>query len=96
MATQPTPGATEPFPLIWPPVDLMDKVVFTYVDWCEDAAAASDAYARWSEAPTGEEDLCFAAYCAALDQEQSAAASYALALEDLNRAMRSADAALDR
>jgi hypothetical protein len=82
-------------PLGWPPVELVDEMVISYVDWREDAAAVADAYMRWTEALSGEEAQSFAAYCAALDQEQSAAGSYALAVANLQRVLWSVDAPPD-
>ena len=77
----------------WPPDELVDEMVMSYVDWREDAAAVEPAYVWWSEAPSGEEAQSFAAYCAALDQEESAAATYALAVLKLQRVLWAAEAA---
>lgn len=59
---------------------LLDKLLACYVDWREDADAASDAYTRWSAAPRADRAWRFSAYLAALEQEESAANSYALAI----------------
>jgi hypothetical protein len=56
---------------------LRDEIIDLYLDWREEAAAASDAYARWSGASAGEEGRSFAAYTAALDREEAAARHYA-------------------
>jgi len=52
---------------------LVDELLACYIDWRHAAAAAADAYARWSGAPGAEEALRFSAYTAALDQEESSA-----------------------
>ena len=59
-----------------------------YIDWRHDAAAAEDAYRLWSIAPTDEEALRYAAYVAALDQEESSAIRYALVFREVERAMQ--------
>jgi hypothetical protein len=66
---------------------LVDEMLASYIDWREDAAATRDAYTRWCTAPTAEEDWRFSAYMAALDQEESAAARYALVLEHMQRSL---------
>lgn len=48
-----------------------------YLDWCEDAAAAAEAYERWSDASRAEEAMWFTTYMAALEQEEVSARSYA-------------------
>jgi hypothetical protein len=95
MPTERIPITALSLPLGSPPVDLVEEMVVSYVNWREDAAAVADAYARWSQAGIGEEAQSFAAYCAALDQEQSAAAGYERAVASLERAQWSADAASD-
>ena len=62
---------------------LIDQAMERYVEWREECATVSDAYASWTNAPTEETDLPFAAYTAALDREQSAATVYGRALERL-------------
>jgi hypothetical protein len=71
------------YALTGPVAGLLDEMLACYVDWREDAAAAADAYRRWSCAPTAEESIRFAAYRAALEQEESAARSYRLAVTDV-------------
>jgi hypothetical protein len=71
-----------------PVAHLVDEMLACYVDWREDATAAADAYGRWSGAPPSEIACRFAAYLAALDQEESAATRYALAVRDLERSLR--------
>jgi hypothetical protein len=66
---------------------LVDEMLAGYIDWREGAAAARDSYTRWCNAPAGEKDSRFSAYMAALDQEESAAARYALGLEHLQRSL---------
>jgi len=57
--------------------EMVDEMLAAYVDWRETAAVARVAYGRWSQSPVAERELRFATFLAALDQEQSAAASYA-------------------
>jgi arginyl-tRNA--protein-N-Asp/Glu arginylyltransferase len=64
---------------------LIDQAMERYVEWREECAAVYDAYANWTNAPTEETDLPFAAYSAALDREQSAATVYGRALERLEQ-----------
>jgi hypothetical protein len=66
---------------------LVDEMLASYIDWREGAAAARDAYTRWCSAPAGEEDSMYSAYMAALDQEESAAARYAVVLEHVERSL---------
>jgi hypothetical protein len=68
---------------------LVDELLVYYIDWRHDAKAAEDAYRQWSTAPAGEERLRFSAYMAALDQEESSAAQYALVLREVERAVQS-------
>jgi hypothetical protein len=68
---------------------LVDELLGYYIDWRHDAKAAEDAYRQWSTAPAGEERLRFSAYMAALDQEESSAAHYALVFREVERAMES-------
>ena len=66
---------------------LIDDAMDRYVDWREECLAVDDAYANWLNAPRGEGELPFAAYGAALDREQSAAAVYGHAILRLERAL---------
>jgi hypothetical protein len=65
----------------------LDEMLACHIDWREDALAVADAYRRWSHAPAGEEAMWFAAYLAALEQEQFAAESYARAVAGVERAL---------
>jgi hypothetical protein len=67
---------------------LVDEMLAYYIDWRHDAAAAEDAYRLWSIAPTDEEALRYAAYVAALDQEESSAIRYALVFREVERAVQ--------
>ena len=64
---------------------LIDEAMERYVEWREECAAVEDAYTNWSSARAGEAQLPYAAYGAALDREQSAAALYGRALVRLER-----------
>jgi hypothetical protein len=66
---------------------LTDEAIARYVEWREECATVYDAYANWTNAPTDETDLPFAAYTAALDREQSAATVYGRALQRLERSL---------
>ena len=75
----------------WPIPELVDRVLATYVEWCETADAVADAYGRWFVAPAAEEATRFAAYIAALDQEQTAAGMYAGWISELERRLPDSD-----
>ena len=64
---------------------LVDDVLVMYWSWRESADAAADEYANWSGSPAAETDARFAAYTAAVDQEQAAANAYAEAVSELKR-----------
>ena len=67
---------------------LVDELLGYYIDWRHDAKAAEDACTSGPPA-AGEERLRFSAYMAALDQEESSAAHYALVFREVERAMES-------
>ena len=69
----------------WPIPALIDRVLFTYIDWHETIDVVADTYTRWCAAPAVDEAARFATYMAALDQEQTAAATYAASIEELKR-----------
>jgi hypothetical protein len=50
------------------------EVIERYVHWREACSAVRDAYDEWSRASAVNRPLSFAAYRAALDQEEAAAA----------------------
>ena len=62
----------------------------TYVEWREATHAVADTYERWCLTPASETPR-FAAYMAALDQEQSAAGVYAESISELERPMPASD-----
>jgi hypothetical protein len=64
---------------------LLREMLACYADWREDAIAVGDAYLRWSSAPRVQEPWRFSAYMAALDQEESSARSYRIAIAELER-----------
>lgn len=66
---------------------MVDEMLAAYVDWRETAAKSQVAYRRWSQRPAVERELRFATFVAALDQEQSAAASYAGIVGDVARVL---------
>lgn len=73
---------------------LLDRALATYVDWHRTTAAVADTYARWSAAPAVEHAVRYAAYMAALDQEQAAAAVHGDSISELRRWLR--DSGCDR
>jgi hypothetical protein len=66
-------------------------VLDVYVEWREITDAVADTYARWCVAPAVEEAPRFAAYMAALDQEETAAAMYAESISELERWLPDSD-----
>ena len=66
---------------------LADEMLAYYMDWRADAAAAADAYRVWQCAPAAREAEHFAAYMAALDKEEAAAARYAMVVKAVDRAV---------
>jgi hypothetical protein len=70
-----------------PVTDLVDDVLVTYHDWREEADAVADAYDTWRGAPPAEEGRRFAAYTAALEQEENAANAYSHATTTLEQRM---------
>jgi hypothetical protein len=65
---------------------LADELLAYYMDWRTDAAAAADAYRAWQRAPAAREAASFAAYMAALDNEEAAATRYGIVVTNLDRA----------
>jgi hypothetical protein len=58
-------------------VALIDAAVDSYVDWREESAAVRRAYRCWAGAARADRPGAFAAYVAALDQEERAGTRYA-------------------
>lgn len=54
-----------------------DELIALYCDWREECALVQAAYERFSGATPQDRALAFAAYAAALEREESAAALYA-------------------
>jgi hypothetical protein len=67
---------------------LTDDVIDGYVAWREQSAAVGATYADWLQAAVGDEAAAFAAYLAALDQEEHAAKQYERSLELMARRLR--------
>jgi hypothetical protein len=55
---------------------LTDEAFARYLDWLAESEAVNTAYGVWSRAPRTQGALPFAAYGAALDREEHAAAVY--------------------
>jgi hypothetical protein len=62
------------------------EAVERYADWRDACGKVTRAYEHWSSAPAREGVVAFAAYCAALDQEESAAALYGAVLNQTSAA----------
>jgi hypothetical protein len=75
----------------WPIMALVDRMLATYVEWRETTDTVGYTYGRWCVAPTSEEARRFAAYMAALDQEETAAAVYAESISVLERWLPDSD-----
>ena len=67
---------------------LVDIALDCYIDWREQSAAAREAYETWFRAPAARLSLAFAAYEAALEQEEYTATAYAGAIEALELMLR--------
>lgn len=74
-----------------PVAELVDRTLATYVEWRQTTDAVTDTYGRWCVAPAVEEAPRFAAYLAALDQEQAAAGVYAESISELERRLLDSD-----
>jgi hypothetical protein len=59
---------------------LLDEMTDCFAHWRQSAAASANAYRRWSHAPRDEKRGRYSAW---LDQEQSAARSYELAVAEV-------------
>jgi hypothetical protein len=59
---------------------VVDAAVDLYVDWREESRTAAAAYEAWAEAQPADRALAFAAYVAALEQEELSARCYAGAI----------------
>lgn len=62
---------------------LEDEASERYAEWREACAAVDDAYCEWLCAPSDERTAAFAAYLAALDQEESVATVYRAVIDRL-------------
>lgn len=75
----------------WPIPALVDRALATYVEWRQTTDAVTDTYRRWCVAPAGQQPTRFAAYLAALDQEQAAAGVYAESINELELRLPDSD-----
>jgi hypothetical protein len=57
--------------------DVVDRLIELYCDWRTVCAEVQASYERFLDASACERDMAFAAYCAALDREQSTSEAYA-------------------
>jgi hypothetical protein len=65
-----------------PPSTLIDAMMDGYIGWREECAAVEKAYRDWLGARREDRAAAFAAYSAALDREEYAAAQYGGLIED--------------
>jgi predicted HicB family RNase H-like nuclease len=77
------PGSSEVAPRPFRPDELIDEMLACYAEWRQEVWAVDETYRHWCAAPSAERDRCFAVYFATLDQEESAAATYAIAAEQV-------------
>jgi hypothetical protein len=77
----------------WPIPALVDRVLVRYVEWRETTGTVADTYGRFCAAQRCDVAPRFAAYMAALDQEQTAAGTYAESISELERRLRDLDLA---
>lgn len=80
----PTPKHTSLLELVG---GLTDEMLAYYLDWRNDATAVADAYRVWQRALAAQATAHFAAYMAALDNEEAAATRYATVVKNLDRAL---------
>lgn len=66
----------------------VDALIDSYVEWREESETVETAYERWTESERSGRGLAYAAYRAALDREEKAAAMYRLAATRLVGAAR--------
>jgi hypothetical protein len=57
--------------------DVVDRLIELYCDWRTVCAEVRAAWKRFLDASASDRDIAFAAYCAALDREQSTSEEYA-------------------
>jgi hypothetical protein len=65
-----------------PTSTLIDAMMERYVSWREECATVENAYRNWLRARREDRSAAFAAYSAALDREEYAAAAYRRLVED--------------
>jgi hypothetical protein len=70
--------------------ELVDRLIELYCDWRTDCWDVRAAYDRFLEAPAPDRAVAFAAYTAALDQEEAACEAYAAQIQAIQS--RCADA----
>jgi hypothetical protein len=75
-------------PAASPVSTLIDVVMDGYVEWREESAAVELAYRRWAQAASGDRELAFETYRAALEREESAADEYRRLIERAQAAQR--------
>ena len=70
------------------PTGLVDDALVCYDEWREDADAVGTAYEKWCTSTAADSARRYAAYTAALDQEQNAARTYEQAMTRLDSLMQ--------
>lgn len=66
----------------WPDA-WVDALIDSHVEWREECEAVARAYERWTGSERAERRLAYAAYRAALEREEKAAAEYQVAVTQL-------------
>lgn len=69
-------------------VDLVEAQEASYATWRQASEGVAEAYRSWAAAPRGERWLAHAAYLAAVDHEEQAAAAYQRRAERLRDDVR--------
>jgi hypothetical protein len=67
---------TSPTPTSSARLKLVDELMDGYVSWREESASVAAMYDLWERAPRERRAIAYAAYVAALDREETAAAAY--------------------
>lgn len=67
---------------------LLDEMLDHYITWRGEAKAVAAAYRNWSGAAPDDHLPRFSAYLAALDREEAAATTYAIAARTVERVLQ--------
>jgi hypothetical protein len=64
-----------------PRLDLLDALMDTYLQWCDESRAVAESYRDWHSAAAPDRGAAFDDYLAALDREEDAARDYRRVVE---------------